>query len=41
MITSSSWSFDDSVVFTAGFDRSVIAWALRKSSPKNLRDTLS
>lgn len=27
MLTSAAWSNDESVVFTAGFDRTVIAWA--------------
>lgn len=40
MLTSAAWSVDESVIFTAGFDRTVIAWALRQSS-KTLRDTVN
>ncbi|KAN0000468.1 hypothetical protein ACTFIZ_000901 [Dictyostelium cf. discoideum] len=31
MATSTSWSFDDSVIFSAGFDRKAICWASNSS----------
>ena len=41
MVTCTAWSIDESVVFTAGFDRTVIAWGKPRDRERTERNKIT